>query len=430
MRVATGGSRARDPWRTAGLTSVGHVLPVPAPLVLADEERVAHTAAEVIANRLRARPRLRLLLSGNRTPLGMYAALRAHARCGELASAEATVLQLDEYVGIGPDDERSRAAALAHELRGIALGELHRLDGTADDLVAECARHQALLDEAPLDLAVLGLGEDGHVAFDEPGSRLDEPTRAVRLTAATRADEGGAPEHALTVGLGSLLAARELLLVATGASRAPVLRAALIDPPSAAVPASLLRAHPRLTVLCDLSAARDLPPHRGGHHVCVVLGHREPSISAEHRISHESLGRLHRAEWVARQRPTLAALLTGYTSTGGLSEAEQMRAAWSVADVPRLLEVAGRDTAENASRSLPLVLALGDARRVTVVTSAWHIRAPYHFRAWRDYGLEVGFSFDWRGDWRRMIAHELRALRTMRAERRRALGDMALPRDT
>src|SRR4051794_31200486 len=358
----------------------------------------------------------------------MYAALRAHARYGELASHEATVLQLDEYAGLGPADRRSRAAALADELRGIALGALHRLDGGAADLAAECARHQALIDEAPLDLAVLGLGEDGHVAFDEPGSRLDEVTRVVRLNDRTRAEAVGAPPEALTVGLGSLLSARELLLVATGTARAPALRAALVDPPGAATPASLLRAHPRLTVLCDRDAARDLPPHAGGHHVCVVLGHREPSISAEHRISHESLGRLHKAEWIARRRPTLAAVLTGYTSTGGLSEAEQMRAAWSVADVPPLLEVAGRDTAENASRSLPLVLALGDARRVTVVTSAWHVRAPYHFRAWRDYGLEVGFAFDWRGDWRRMLAHELHAMRTMPSERRRALAAMALPR--
>jgi glucosamine-6-phosphate deaminase len=405
-----------------------NVLPVPAPLVVADEARVAHTAAEVIANRLRARPRLRLLLSGDRTPLGMYAALRGHARYGELASREATVLQLDEYTGFALEDPRSRAAALAYELRGIPLGALRRLDGGARDLAAECARHQARLDEAPLDIAVLGLGEDGHVAFDEPGSRLDEPTRVVRLTARTRAETPGSPECALTVGLGSLLSARELLLVATGAARAPALRAALMDAPSAALPASLLRAHPRLTVLCDRDAARDLPPHRGGHHVCVVLGHREPSISAEHRISHESLGRLHRAEWIARRRPTLAAVLTGYTSTGGLSEAEQMRAAWGVADVPPLLEVAGRDTAENATRSLPLVLALGDARHVTVVTSAWHLRAPYHFRAWRGYGLDVDFAFDWRGDWRRMIAHELRGMRTMRTERRRALADMAPPR--
>ena len=162
--------------------------------------------------------------------------------------------------------------------------------------------------------------------------------------------------------------------------------------------------------------------------MCVVLGHREPSISAEHRISHESLGRVHRAEWIARNRPTLAAILTGYTSTGGLSEAEQMRAAWRVADVPPVLEVAGRDTAENATRSLPLVLALGDARRVTVVTSAWHLRAPYHFRAWRRHGLDVGFAFDWRGDWGRMLANELRGMRTVRAERRRALAAMALPR--
>ena len=140
-----------------------------------------------------------------------------------------------------------------------------------------------------------------------------------------------------------------------------------------------------------------------------MLGHREPDISVEHRISHESLGRLHRAEWVARRRPTLAAVLTGYTSTGGLSEAEQMRAAWRVADVPPLLEVGGRDTAENATRSLPIVLALGEVRSATIVTSAWHLRAPYHFLAWRDAGIDVDFAFDWRGDWPRMLAHESRA---------------------
>ena len=402
--------------------------PTPAPIVLADEERVARIAAELIANRLRARPALRLLLSGDRSPLGLYAALRAHARFGELPSASATVLALDEYVGLAPEDPGSRSASLAHELRGIELRTLHRLDGTAPDLAAECARYEALLDEAPLDLAVLGLGSDGHVAFDEPGSRLDEPTRAVRLTDATRAELGSVPEQALTVGLGSMMRARELLVLATGSGRAAALRAMLVDPPGPSAPASLLRAHPRMTVVCDRNAAAELALHRGGHHVCVVLGHREPSISAEHRISHESLGRLHRAEWIARRRPTLAAILTGYTSTGGLSEAEQMRAAWGVVDVPPLLEVAGRDTAENATRSLPLVLALGDARRVTVVTSAWHLRAPYHFRAWRRHGLEVGFAFDWHGDWGRMLARELRAMPAVVAERRRALAAMALPR--
>ena len=337
------------------------------------------------------------------------------------------MLALDEYVGLAPGDPAQPVGGSAHELRGIRLRAFHRLDGSAADLAAECARHDACLDEAPLDLAVLGLGTDGHVAFDEPGSRLDQRTRVVRLSDETRAELGDVPERALTVGLATLMSARELLVLATGSSRAGRCgdAAGRAEPAS---PASLLRAHPRITVVCDRRAAAELPAHRGGHHVCVVLGHREPSISAEHRISHESLGRVHRAEWIARNRPTLAAILTGYTSTGGLSEAEQMRAAWRVADVPPVLEVAGRNTAENATRSLPLVLALGDARRVTVVTSAWHLRAPYHFRAWRRHGLDVGFAFDWRGDWGRMLANELRGMRAVRAERRRALAAMALPR--
>jgi hypothetical protein len=226
---------------------------------------------------------------------------------------------------------------------------------------------------------------------------------------------------------GDPFAAREVMVLATGAACAGALRRMLLEPPGEDSPGSLLRVHPELTVLCDRTAAAELPPHRGGEHVCVVLGHREPGLSVEHRISHESLGRVHRAEWVARREPTLAAILTGYTSTGGLSEAEQMLAAWRVVDVPALLEVAGRNTAENASRSLPLVLALGSVRRVTVVTSAWHIRARYHFAAWRRYGLRVDFAFDFRGDWPRMLANELRGLPRAPAERRRALAAMALP---
>ena len=148
-----------------------------------------------------------------------------------------------------------------------------------------------------------------------------------------------------------------------------------------------------------------------GDHVVVVLGHRDPGFSHEHRISRESLGRVQRAEWVAQRRPTRAAVLTGYTSTGGLSEAEQMRAAWRLPGVPALLEVAGRNTAGNAACSLPIVLALGGIREVTVVTSAWHVRAPYMFAPWREHGLRVRFAVDWRGDWPRMLARELHEAR-------------------
>jgi glucosamine-6-phosphate deaminase len=381
----------------------------------------------LIANRLRARPRLRMLLPTGRTPLGVYAALRAHAA---LPSREATVFQLDEYLGLGPGDERSFGAYLRRELLGIELGAFHGLDGAAPDPAAECARHQQRLDEAEIDVAVLGLGQDGHVAFDEPGSRLDEGTRVVALHPRTRADAADAfgglehvPTHALTVGLRTLLAARELLVLVTGAAKAEALRSMVLDAPGSDFPATLLRAHPRLTLICDVPAASTLGDVAAGDHVCVVLGHRDPGHSHEHRISRESLGRVQRAEWVAERRPTLAALLTGYTSTGGLSEAEQMRAAWRLPGTPPLLEVAGRNTAGNAAHSLPIVLALDGIREVTVVTSAWHVRAPYMFAPWRDHGLRVRFAVDWRGDWQRMLARELHEARAARRERREAFAE-------
>ena len=211
---------------------------------------------------------------------------------------------------------------------------------------------------------------------------------------AAAADFGGAdrvPREALTVGLRTLLAARELLLIVTGAEKAEALHEALEGPIGPDAPASLLRGHPCLTVLCDRAAAARLRPAGGrdSDHVAIVLGHREPGVSAEHRISAHSRARLASAVALCRRTPVRAVLLTGYTHTDGLSEAEQMGREWPLADVPLLLEVAGRNTAENASRSLPIVLALGVAARVSVVTSVWHLRAPYFFAPYRAFGLEL-----------------------------------------
>jgi hypothetical protein len=97
------------------------------------------------------------------------------------------------------------------------------------------------------------------------------------------------------------------------------------------------------------------------------------------------------------------------------------------ARTPAVMEDAGRDTAENASRSLPLIAAMGDVRRVTVVTSAWHLRAPYFFAPYRRFGLRVSFRFTLRGRWLRMVRHELRHARRMRAERTRAMADVRMP---
>jgi glucosamine-6-phosphate deaminase len=406
------------------------------PLVLSHPMRVALLGGELVANRLRARPRLRLILPTGHTPLGMYAALRAHAADGSLPTERATLFQLDEYLGLDAADGRSYRAYLARELRGIRFGTVHEIDGAAADAESEGARHQSLLDQAPIDLAVLGLGRDGHVAFDEPGSSIAAGVRRVRLHETTRVDAAGdfggleqVPREALTVGLRTLAGASELLMLVTGQAKAKALRAMLESEQGPACPASLLRDHPRLTVICDAAAAGLLPRRESwsSDRALIVLGHREPSISPEHRISDESRARLRRGEAECRRDPPRAVILTGYTRTGGLSEAEQMKEEWSVGEVPTLLEDAGRNTAENASRSLPIIRAIGDIRRVTVVTSAWHLRAPYFFAPYRTLGLRLSFRVTPHGSWSRMLGHELRSLPAMRSERRRAMAEMRLP---
>jgi glucosamine-6-phosphate deaminase len=412
------------------------VTPTTAPLVLSRAGRVTLLGAEIVANRLRARPRLRLILPTGHTPLGMYEALRAHSTDGSLPTDRAELFQLDEYRGLSPDDPRSYGAYLRRELAGMTFAAVHGIDGAAADPAAECARHQAALDAAPLDLIVLGLGRDGHVAFDEPGAPADAGMRLVALHETTRADAAAdfgaidaVPAEAFTVGLRTMSAARELLLLVTGEAKAPALRAMLEGEPGPMCPASLLRDHPRLTVVCDAAAASLLQPRAGwsSDRAVVVLGHREPR-SASDGISDESRARLRRAEEVCARHAVRVVILTGYSRTpDGLSEAEQMKAEWSVPNVPAVLEDAGRNTAENAARSLPLIRAAGDIRHVTVVTSAWHLRTLYFFAPYRALGLRLRFAGELRGPWLRMLLTELRGALRMRRQRREALAAMRLP---
>ena len=405
-----------------------------------DADAVAALASELVLNRLAARP-LRMLLPTGHTPLPLYAALRRQARAGRLPGGRGHVLQLDEYCGLAPGDPMSYRASLERELDGTGLVPADRFDPAAADLDAEAVRYQAVLDEAEIDIAVLGIGPDGHVAFNEPGSAPSSVARVVRLADSSRraaaADFGAldkVPTHALTVGIRTLLEARELLLLVTGEVKAEILREALTGPPRSDVPASLLRLHPRLKVLCDRAAAAQLraAPGWDSDRVLVVLGHRDPE-SRRHRASHQSFARLAVAARIATREPVRAVVITGFTSTGGLSEAEQMADEWVVRDVPALMEVAGRDTIENASRSMPLVLALDEIRRVTVVTSAWHLRARRAFAPYRRHGLKVDFRYDWsEGPWLRMLAHELwlmfNGARASRRNRARSRGSASRAR--
>ena len=218
--------------------------------------------ARDLSERIAARPELRLCLPTGDTPSPVYAALpEALDRAGAPWSA-VTVVALDEWVGLAPDDAARCDGRLRREL-------LDRLDPPArfhpirvDDLAAQAAAaaHDAVLAEG-LDLAVVGLGMNGHVGFNEPGSTPDSPTRVVLLDAATRdaaVDRYGAgrrPTAGITVGLARLLAAGEVWLLATGRQKAPVLARALEGAEGPDCPASYLRRHPGLRVLADEPAA-------------------------------------------------------------------------------------------------------------------------------------------------------------------------------
>lgn len=179
----------------------------------------------------------------------------------------ARLFNLDEYIGLGPADSTSFAAFLDRHLLGglnLPAGQVRLLNGLAPDPQAECEKHEeAIAAAGGLDPVILGLGANGHIGFNEPGSPLDSRTRPVRLAEETRQANARhfpalapVPEQAITMGIGTILEARQILLLASGPAKAEPLVRMLSFPLTPEFPASALRLHPRVQVLIDGEAAR------------------------------------------------------------------------------------------------------------------------------------------------------------------------------
>jgi glucosamine-6-phosphate deaminase len=235
---------------------------------LSSVEEVAALAASTIEALVRARPSCVLGLATGSTPVPTYAALVARHRAGTGPSYDGVrVFLLDEYVGLPADHPQSYRATIARELTddlGVTADRVHGPDPA--DVRTAGAAYEAELEEAGgVDLQVLGIGSDGHLAFNEPGSSLSSTTRLKTLTEETRRDNArffgsldDVPRHVLTQGLGTILRARHLLLIATGAPKAAAVAAAVEGPLTASCPASVLQLHPHATVLLDADAAAGL----------------------------------------------------------------------------------------------------------------------------------------------------------------------------
>lgn len=222
----------------------------------------AELVAAELAARLAERPSLRICLPTGDTPSPVYAALLAAEARGDVSFGEATLVMLDEWVGLPPGDPARCDVRLRTELvdrLGTPPAAFAAIDVDGPDPDEAAARHDAAA--RGLDLAVLGLGMNGHVGFNEPGSRPDDPTRPVRLAVSSRdaatARYGATrvPTAGITVGLARLLEAEECWLLVTGERKASTLRRALDEPEGPDCPASYLRRHSRLTVFADDAAA-------------------------------------------------------------------------------------------------------------------------------------------------------------------------------
>jgi glucosamine-6-phosphate deaminase len=235
-----------------------------------DAEQAAFLAARLIAKRLSEKPDLVLGLATGRTMERVYAKLVELHRTRGLEFRRCRTFNLDEYIGLVPDDECSYRHYMARQLFDhvdIDRGNTHLLDGMARDLKAEASRYEALIArEGGIDLQLLGIGEAGHIGFNEPLSALMSRTRDKALTPATRrqnaamfgGDPDRVPERALTMGVGTILDARELLVLATGPAKAGILAKAVEGPITAMVSASAIQLHPSCKVIVDEDAARDL----------------------------------------------------------------------------------------------------------------------------------------------------------------------------
>ncbi len=236
----------------------------------------AAAAADLVVEELAAKAATVMALPTGATPVPFYRALVARHRAGRADFSRASAFTMDELLGLPRDHPGSYRAYLGdHLFRYVNLSpdRMHLFDGSAADWRAEARRiERTLADRGGLDLAIVGIGANGHIAFNEPAPALTARTHRARLAPASRRAHAGpfghrvrdVPAHALSMGIGTILSARHVLLIATGAHKARIVRQALAGPVTTRVPASLLQVHPRVDVILDAAAASALRPDRAG----------------------------------------------------------------------------------------------------------------------------------------------------------------------
>jgi glucosamine-6-phosphate deaminase len=238
--------------------------------IFADDDSVATELANRVVQAIRRKPAVVLGLPTGRTPLLLYAELVQRAAEGRVDFSTVTTFNLDEFFGIPPSHPGSYRSFMQRYLFdhvNIDSSRVHFLDGSAGDPVDEGCRYEKAIEQAGgIDLQILGIGANGHIGFNEPGTSLEARTHLVTLRPETRRSNaalfGGAadavPSQALSMGMATILSARSIVLVATGERKARCVEQLVSGSITTQLPASFLQLHADVEIMLDESAASKL----------------------------------------------------------------------------------------------------------------------------------------------------------------------------
>ncbi|WP_442601493.1 glucosamine-6-phosphate deaminase [Paenibacillus sp. KN14-4R] len=233
------------------------------------QQELNQTGAGIITALIQTKPNAVLGLATGGTPVGIYEELVKNYNLGRVSFSHVKSFNLDEYVGLPEDHPESYRSYMNHHLFDhvdIQKDQTHVPNGNAADVDAECEEYDArMADVGQVDLQILGIGHNGHIGFNEPDRELTAGTHQVELKAETRQANAryfpsmdDVPTHAITMGVGSIMKAKSIILIVRGADKAEIVKRALYGPITTDCPASLLQTHPNLIVLVDKEAGRAL----------------------------------------------------------------------------------------------------------------------------------------------------------------------------
>lgn len=237
-------------------------------IITENYEEMSQKAAEIIIDIVKNNPNAVLGLATGSSPIGAYQAIAKDHRENGTSYKGVTTVNLDEYVGLTPDHDQSYAYFMYENLFkhiDIDLANTNLPRGSAADLEKECDRYNALLETYKQDVQVLGLGSNGHIAFNEPGTPFGSVTRKVSLTESTIKDNSRlfssideVPRFALSMGIKNIMNAKSIVMVVSGKNKAKAVKGMVKGEITESLPASVLQLHPCVTIICDKDAASEL----------------------------------------------------------------------------------------------------------------------------------------------------------------------------